>query len=239
MKNKNGNNKLPTADCDSSSSSSSNLSFRWVISEEGDDDADDDNVEACYWQWVNDTYKSIKFRPSTKDDVVLVAEITNVTESNYRSITMTTTTTKVGLGRLVQIPKTKKDKQQQQEEEEEEEGCGDDWELGGIYVIESFRKRGIAREIVTRLISKAKEKAAIQQQQYGEEQQQQKKQSTGSILWCIPFEHLQEFYKSCGFEQVQNYKNKLDTLPGTIQCKLSGCASTFPDTPTTLLKLDL
>lgn len=54
-------------------------------------------------------------------------------------------------------------------------------ELGGIYVLPSFRNQGIAFKIVHDLISK--------------------NPYENSTVWCIPFENLKIFYKKFGFTE--------------------------------------
>ena len=51
-------------------------------------------------------------------------------------------------------------------------------ELGGMYVFESYRNRGVASAIVDFLL---------------------KRNSMGCTVYCIPFEHLVSFYKGFGF----------------------------------------
>ncbi len=53
-------------------------------------------------------------------------------------------------------------------------------ELGGIYVLEPFRRYGVARELVEHLIELAGK----------------------ARLYCIPFAHLARFYESSGFVPV-------------------------------------
>jgi hypothetical protein len=55
---------------------------------------------------------------------------------------------------------------------------------------------------------------------------------TGKIVYCIPFAHLEGFYKSCGF----SYAEINDTLPAQIKEKIGYCNQTF-ETKTLLLKL--
>ncbi len=50
-------------------------------------------------------------------------------------------------------------------------------ELGGMYVFQSFRGKGIARGIVTFLLTHVQDQT----------------------VYCIPFEHLVPFYQQCGF----------------------------------------
>ena len=75
-------------------------------------------------------------------------------------------------------------------------------ELGGIYVLEGYREHGIARTIVTFMISQVKDKT----------------------LYCLPFEHLQQFYYSCGFVSAQN----TEQVPAKILQKWKWCNGTYP-----------
>ena len=54
------------------------------------------------------------------------------------------------------------------------------WELGGMYVFEAFRNRGVAKAIVHFLLQ----------------------QKSSSNIYCIPFSHLASFYQACGFKTV-------------------------------------
>ena len=74
-------------------------------------------------------------------------------------------------------------------------------ELGGIFVLPSFRKKGIARLIVKDLIYK-------------------NPYPTKSI-WCIPFENLKHFYGEFGFKTLSQ---KLEDLPKLISEKMRWCA---------------
>ena len=88
------------------------------------------------------------------------------------------------------------------------------WELGGIYVQDEFRGKGIARRIVQRLCDIGKE--------------------ANTTLWCIPFAHLVPFYTSFGFEAFPKCSKD---IPCKIQCKIGNCNSTFPDKNVALLKM--
>jgi GNAT superfamily N-acetyltransferase len=55
-------------------------------------------------------------------------------------------------------------------------------ELGGIYVLEPFRRYGVARELVEKLIELA----------------------GPARLYCIPFTHLSRFYESTGFVPIRS-----------------------------------
>ncbi|MBC5774960.1 GNAT family N-acetyltransferase [Pontibacter sp. KCTC 32443] len=75
-------------------------------------------------------------------------------------------------------------------------------ELGGMYVLKAFRKHSIARSIVKFLLS----------------------QVEGKTLYCLAFEHLQDFYKSCGFAPVTN----LEHVPEKVLQKWEWCNKTYP-----------
>lgn len=99
---------------------------------------------------------------------------------------------KAGVGRLITIDK-------------------ETLELGGIYVLESFRNKGMAKELVTFLLKQAK---------------------PGQIVYCIPFEHLASFYKKCGFASCAN----LEDVPKDILKKYFWCREKYTN-PTALLVL--
>lgn len=85
-------------------------------------------------------------------------------------------------------------------------------ELGGMYVFENFRNKGIAKEIVEFLLTHV--------------QPSQK-------VYCIPFEHLLGFYKQCGFTNCSN----LDLVPLKILDKFNWCQEKYSH-PTALLVLE-
>lgn len=70
-------------------------------------------------------------------------------------------------------------------------------ELGGIWTDEAARNRGVAREMVARLIE----------------------QAPPGRLWCIPFVHLSAFYESFGFEMAR------PPWPPTIAAKAAELAA--------------
>ncbi len=86
---------------------------------------------------------------------------------------------KVGIGRLVPL-------------------ADGSFELGGIYVLESFRGRGIARKIVSFLINNAAK----------------------SRIYCLPYEHLREFYQTFGLVIC-------DELPKEVQEKYLWCLQNY------------
>lgn len=71
-------------------------------------------------------------------------------------------------------------------------------ELGGIYVLLDFRGEGSASKIVSRLVSISDEY---------------------KYVYCIQFEHLERFYKSFGFESI----NDVENVPGKIDNKHRWC----------------
>lgn len=79
---------------------------------------------------------------------------------------------------------------------------GSNGELGGIYVLPEFRGQKIAEEIVRRLRS----------------------ENTFPVLWCIPFEPLEKFYRKFGFREVKD-----EIIPPAIQEKLNWCDGRYPD----------
>lgn len=68
------------------------------------------------------------------------------------------------------------------------------YELGGMLVFERFRGQGIARRIVNFLKQQAPKEA---------------------VIYCLPFKHLDHFYKSCGFREVPTK----DKVPDAIEKK--------------------
>ncbi len=71
-------------------------------------------------------------------------------------------------------------------------------ELGGIYVSPEFRGQGIAEKIVATLL--------------------QKNPFSQSTIWCLPFNHLQNFYLKFGFA-----KNTHQEVPTKVLEKLNWC----------------
>ena len=82
-------------------------------------------------------------------------------------------------------------------------------ELGGMYVFESFRGKGIAKEIVNFLLTHAQ---------------------PSQTVYCIPFEHLLPFYKQYGFTNCHN----LESVPSKILNKYHWCQEKYIH-PTALL----
>lgn len=89
-----------------------------------------------------------------------------------------------------------------------EEGIG---ELGGIYVLPDFRGQGLAREIVAFLV----------------------RESPYRQLFCIPFAHLEGFYRGFGFEPV----GAGTPVPRELAAKVAWCAGEYPDPVALLLRV--
>lgn len=83
-------------------------------------------------------------------------------------------------------------------------------ELGGMYVADAHRKRGIARKIVQFLL------------EY---------RLSSQVTYCIAFNHLVDFYKSCGFEDVKNPEK----APEKVVSKIDWCQSKYPHGNTLLV----
>jgi N-acetylglutamate synthase-like GNAT family acetyltransferase len=71
------------------------------------------------------------------------------------------------------------------------------YELGGMFVFEHFRGRGVARAIVAELIRRAGD----------------------AEVYCIPFADLEELYAASGFRRIEAVD-----VPEKIQEKLDWCA---------------
>lgn len=84
-------------------------------------------------------------------------------------------------------------------------------ELGGMYVFESFRNKGIAKEVVKFLLTLVK---------------------PSQTVYCIPFEHLLPFYQQYGFKKCI----QLESVPSKILDKYHWCLKKYPE-PTALLIL--
>ena len=78
------------------------------------------------------------------------------------------------------------------------------YELGGIYVFEAFQRRGAARAIVRFLLDQAE---------------------PGRWIFCLPFAHLADFYRSCGFSLLPERVSP----PGPIAEKQRWCLNTYED----------
>lgn len=75
-------------------------------------------------------------------------------------------------------------------------------ELGGVYVLPPFRKKGIAKEIIDHLLALV-----------GPEE----------TVYCIPFSHLIDYYASFAFVPVK----KMSLLPNGILSKYSWCKKNY------------
>jgi len=82
-------------------------------------------------------------------------------------------------------------------------------ELGGIFVREKYRGLGAAHKIVGHLIENS---------------------GRYNKIYCIPFSHLELFYRQFGFEPEKN----LAKVPGPVLTKHSWCKTTY-DSQTLLL----
>lgn len=83
------------------------------------------------------------------------------------------------------------------------------FELGGMYVFESYRNRGVASTIVDFLL---------------------KHTPKASTVYCIPFEHLVSFYKEFGFVSCTD----LQQVPKELLNKYLWCKEKYSH-PTSLL----
>ena len=84
-------------------------------------------------------------------------------------------------------------------------------ELGGMYVFEPYRGKGIAKEIVQFLLNKG---------------------HLFQTIYCIPFEKLIHFYTQYGFVACSN----LGAVPRELISKYQWCQQQYPQ-PTALLCL--
>lgn len=84
-------------------------------------------------------------------------------------------------------------------------------ELGGMYVDDAYRGRGVARAIVDELIRRAGAKE----------------------VYCIPFANLEALYAAAGFRRIEPVG-----VPGKVQEKLDWCAREITDRAVILMKLE-
>lgn len=103
--------------------------------------------------------------------------------SNETIVIATVDGQKAGIGRLVKID----DKTA---------------ELGGMYVFEEFRGKGVASEIVKELINN---------------------RGQFEHIFCLPYENLKEFYEKYGFKAVDSQGN----VPEKILKKYKWCNKTY------------
>ena len=82
-------------------------------------------------------------------------------------------------------------------------------ELGGMFVDDAFRGRGVAKAIVDELIRRA----------------------GGNEVYCIPFADLEALYASCGFRRIEPVD-----VPAKVKEKLDWCRREMPR-PVILMKL--
>ncbi len=85
-------------------------------------------------------------------------------------------------------------------------------ELGGIYVLKEYRGSGIAEKIVSHLLENT-----IQNKN----------------IWCLPFEHLQNFYLKFDF---LDQKGSDIEVPGAIKLKYKWCNQNYEDKVILLVK---
>lgn len=85
-------------------------------------------------------------------------------------------------------------------------------ELGGMYVLPNFRKKKIAGQLVQELL---------------------KRRNSFRRIFCLPFSHLENFYKRFGFRNLSNAE--LLQMPKEISEKLSWCARTYKDSTSILV----
>jgi N-acetylglutamate synthase-like GNAT family acetyltransferase len=83
-------------------------------------------------------------------------------------------------------------------------------ELGGIYVFGEFRNNGVATAVVSYLLQ----------------------HNFFSTTYCLPFAHLEKFYKKFGFRDLK--PSEKSSVPTKILDKLHYCTSTYEE-PTLLL----
>ena len=85
-------------------------------------------------------------------------------------------------------------------------------ELGGMFVTDGFRNKGIARQIVHFLLDQC---------------------PPTQTIYCVAFDHLVDFYKSCGFEDTKFPKQ----APKEVISKIDWCQTQYPHR-TTLLAIN-
>jgi GNAT superfamily N-acetyltransferase len=84
-------------------------------------------------------------------------------------------------------------------------------ELGGMYVFEDFRKKGIAGRLVQHLLAQV---------------------PSGTMVYCLPFQVRSTFYENYGFKAFG--LEQLEKVPAPIQEKLDWCKNAYT-APVTLL----
>jgi len=83
-------------------------------------------------------------------------------------------------------------------------------ELGGIYVMPGYRGRQVARAVVSFLLAR----------------------SPYPTLYCIPFAHLDAFYRSFGFAPPPDASH----LPAAVADKVSWCATQYVEPVSVLVR---
>lgn len=104
---------------------------------------------------------------------------------------------RAGLGRLVSISSAQ-------------------FELGGMYVFERFRKFGIATQIVNFLLGYT---------------------TSEQTIFCLPFVHLKSFYEKFGFRDCSLFSDL--KIPNTIRKKHQWCNQVYPSNTLLLAKVEL
>jgi N-acetylglutamate synthase-like GNAT family acetyltransferase len=84
-------------------------------------------------------------------------------------------------------------------------------ELGGMYVFEPYRGKGVAKEIVQFLLNQG---------------------HRFQTIYCIPFEHLAPFYQRYGFAPCPN----LDAVPRELISKYQWCKQQYPQATSLLFR---
>ncbi len=80
------------------------------------------------------------------------------------------------------------------------------FELGGIYVFDPYRGKGVAAKIVDFLTENAE---------------------VGRAIFCLPFAHLAGFYQQHGFRKCN--KDEVDEVPEEVRKKHQWCNSKYPN----------
>ena len=86
----------------------------------------------------------------------------------------------------------------------------DAYELGGMFVFDRFRGRGVARAIVDELIRRA----------------------AGRAVYCIPFAELETLYAAAGFRRIEPIG-----VPRKVAEKLEWCAREMKERTVILMQL--
>lgn len=78
----------------------------------------------------------------------------------------------------------------------------DVFELSGMYVVDSYRKQGVAGKIIKFLLTKVKSHQSV---------------------FCIPVPHLESYYKKFGFEEIKDCLQ----IPKVLKDKQIWCGNKF------------